>query len=90
MIVEAHRRVCILTRCIGDVVVVVIDVVVIQLDMLQTFFVHVLDFCDAYHEYFSLQREVFYFWRGLTFFVRRIERPAFLEREFAGIGSGVE
>jgi hypothetical protein len=87
MNVEAHRRVRILDGRIREVAIVIVDAVVIELDVFQSFIVQVLDFCDANHENPSLQREVFDSPCGLPFFfVRRDERPAFLW-EFAGVGS---
>jgi hypothetical protein len=91
MTVEAHHRVRILNGHIGDIpIVIVVDVVVVELDVLQAFIIRVLDFCDANHEYSSLQCKVFCSSGGPTsFFVRRIERSTFLEWKFAGVGSRV-
>jgi hypothetical protein len=55
-VVEAARCVRILTGCIEEVVLVIINVVVIQLDMFQTFIIR-----DVNHEYFMFWHIVFYF-----------------------------
>jgi hypothetical protein len=80
---ECPHCVWVWTGCVRDVVIVV-DVVAVQLNILQSFTV----FVDMNHEYVTIWCEAFATHSPTFFVVRRSERSAFLLREFTRVNNG--